>query len=100
MLMNPSRIRNPSPSNDQSYRNALSKSPGLVILYQSIGPVHLPSLCCWVLIPRQLPVSHKLVGHNSSNTSFPALTHYFPCPPAVFSTCLFHYSAPPMIPFM
>src|ERR1700730_5463160 len=58
--MNPSRIRNPSPSNDQSYRNVLSKSPGLVILYQSIGPVHLPSLRCWVPIPRQLPVSVRV----------------------------------------
>src|ERR1700730_12123346 len=58
--MNRSHIRNPSPSNDQSYRNVMSKSPDLVILYQSIGPVHLPSLRCWVPIPRQLPVSIQL----------------------------------------
>jgi hypothetical protein len=34
-----------------------SKGLGSVILYQSVGPVHHTPLCCWVLIPRQLPVS-------------------------------------------
>jgi hypothetical protein len=33
------------------------QSPALVILYQAIGPVPLPSLRCWVQTPRQLPVS-------------------------------------------
>jgi hypothetical protein len=34
-----------------------NQSPALVILHQAIGPVPLPSLRCWVHIPRQLPVS-------------------------------------------
>jgi hypothetical protein len=35
----------------------MNQSPALVILHQATGPVPLPSLRCWVHIPRQLPVS-------------------------------------------
>jgi hypothetical protein len=41
-----------------------SKSPGLVILYQSVEPVHHISLRYWVQTPRYLPVSPKLRSTN------------------------------------
>jgi hypothetical protein len=39
-----------------------NQSPALVILYQAIGLVPLPSLHCWVPIPRQLLVSARMSG--------------------------------------
>jgi hypothetical protein len=46
-------------------KKAYRKSPDLVILYQSVEPVHHTSLRYWVQIPRYLPVSVAPVGHPS-----------------------------------
>jgi hypothetical protein len=46
-------------------KNRMNKGPGLIILYQSVGPVHHTPLRYWVQIPRYLPVSHRLPGEAS-----------------------------------
>jgi hypothetical protein len=49
-------------------KNRMSKGPDLIILYQSVGPVHHAPLRYWVQIPRYLPVSSGREGLARTTT--------------------------------
>jgi hypothetical protein len=60
----------------------MNKGLGLIILYQSVGPVHHTPLRYWVQIPRYLPVSH---GNTIPSNAMASSQGGFPSRPQVLA---------------